>query len=179
MKRYLSILLCLIMACMAFASCNRADPDFEDEEEMGEELREAEMITEVDEETLAKAGDTLEERLSLLTQDGWSEKDGAYVYLTDEEDCKGEYTITAKENDADVTVSFDYISANDEMVDFYKDDPGAGKAVCAYWYLRAVAVLDAPLGVETYRLLVGGTEVASGSMTYEEAEEAYDAYFED
>ena len=65
------------------------------------------------------------------------------------------------------------------MIDFYKDDPGAGQAICAYWYLRAVAVLDAPLGSENYKLIVGDTEVVKGSMTYDEAEQIYDQYYED
>ena len=177
MKKYLSVLLCMVLAFSCLAACSKSAEDTE--EEMEETTREAEMITEVDEKELEKAGETLIDRLSLLKKDGWEEKDGAYVYTTDEDDCKGEYTITANGNDADITVSFDYGDDNSEMIDFYKEDPGAGQAVCAYWYLRAVAVLDAPLGVENYKLLVGGTEVVSGSMTYDEAEEIYDHYYED
>ena len=181
MKKYISLLLCLILACAAFTACGNkgaTDPS-ETEEEMGEVLREAEQITEVDEAQLEKAGATLEKRLSLLKQDGWKKKDGAYVYTTDEDDCSGKYTIPAKGNDADVTVTFHYFDDNAEMIDFYKDDPGAGQAICAYWYLRAVAVLDAPLGSENYKLIVGDTEVVKGSMTYDEAEQIYDQYYED
>ena len=122
MKKYISLLLCLILACAAFTACGNkgaTDPS-ETEEEMGEVLREAEQITEVDEAQLEKAGATLEKRLSLLKQDGWKKKDGAYVYTTDEDDCSGKYTITAKGNDADVTVTFDYFDDNAEMIDFYK-----------------------------------------------------------
>lgn len=179
MKRYLALLLCLLLAFACLTACGGKDNAVEPGEETEEELREAEQITEVDEETLEKAGKTLEDRLSLLKADGWTEEDGAYVYATQEDDCNGKYIVTAKRNDADVTVSFDYFGDNEEMVDFYKGDPGVGKAVCAYWYLRVVAVLDAPLGNENYKLLVGDTEVASGSMTYEEAEAIYDEYYED
>ena len=149
------------------------------EEELDEQLREAERITEVDEDKLEKAGTTLEERLSLLKKDGWKKSGNAYVYTTNEDDCDGEYSITAKGNNADVTVSFDYFDDNDEMITFYKEDPGMGQAVCAYWYMRAVAVLDAPLGSTRYSLNVSGTEVVSGSMTYAEAESIYDKYYED
>lgn len=180
MKRFISLGLCLLLLVMSFAACSKTDVSPEDtEEEMSEELREAEKIVEVDEDELAAAGETLEERLPLLKQDGWKEEEGSFVYTTEEEDCNGRYVITAKENVADVTVTFDYFSDTKEMVDFYKKDPGAAKAVCAYWYLRAVAVLDAPLGSENYSMIVGETEVVSGSMTYEEAEEAYDDYYED
>ncbi len=179
MKRYLSLLLCLLLAFACLTACGGKDAAVEPGEETEEELREAEQITEVDEDKLKKAGDTLEERLSLLKADGWTEEDGAYVYATKEDDCNGKYIVTAKGNDADVTVSFDYFGDNGDMIDFYKNDPGVGKAVCAYWYLRAVAVLDAPLGNENYKLLVGDTEVVSGSMTYEEAEAVYDEYYED
>lgn len=181
MKKYISLLLCLALACAAFTACgNRGavDPS-ESEEEMGEVRSEAEQITEVDEDVLEKAGATLEDRLSLLRQDGWKKKDGAYVYTTEDEECNGEYVITAKGNDANVTVTFDYFGDNAEMIDFYKEDPGAGQAVCAYWYLRAVAVLDAPLGNENYKLIVGDNEIVKGSMTYDEAEDIYDQYYED
>ena len=177
MKKCISILLCIMLACLCFAACSKSAEDTE--EEMEEVTREAENITEVEDEVLEKAGETLTDRLSLLEKDGWKEKDGSYVYTTDEDDCKGEYTITANGNDADITVAFDYGADNSEMIDFYKSDTGAGKAICAYWYLRAVAVLDAPLGTENYKLLVDGTEVISGSMTYEEAEDIYDQYYED
>lgn len=174
MKKYLSLLLCLVLACVAFTACGSKEVKTPEEE-----LSEAEQITEVDEETLQKAGTTLEDRLSLLKKDGWSKDGKAYVYTSEDEECNGKFSITAKGNDADVTVTFDYFDANAEMVDFYKEDPGMGKAVCAYWYLRAVAVLDAPLGNENYKLIVGDEEVVSGSMTYNEAEAIYDEYYED
>ena len=182
MKKYISLLLCMILACATFTACgnrNAADPAANTEEEMDEQLREAERITEVDEEVLEKAGATLEKRLSLLKQDGWKKKDGAFVYTTEDEECNGTYAITAKGNDADVTVTFDYFDDNAEMIEFYKEDPGMGQAVCAYWYLRAVAVLDAPLGNENYKLIVGDTEIVKGSMTYAQAEQIYDQYYED
>lgn len=179
MKRYLSLLLCLMLALTCFAACSKETPVEEPGEESTEEVREAEQITEVDDKKLEKAGDTLEARLSLLEKDGWEEKDGAYVFSSDEDGCIGEYSITAKENDADLTVSFDYGDDNAEMVDYFKEDPGAGQAICAYWYLRAVAVLDAPLGSVNYKMNVGDTEVVNGSMSYDDAEAIYDEYYED
>ena len=170
------------MAFAALTACSSKPADNtaeEPEEETEEALYDAEDITEVDEKKLEKAGETLEARLKLLKKDGWTEEDGAYVYATEDEDCNGKYIVTAKENDADVTVSFDYFDDNADMVDFYNENPGAGQAVCAYWYLRVVAVLDAPLGTENYKLIVGDKEVLNGSMTYEEAEEIYDQYYED
>lgn len=179
MKRFISLGLCLLLLIMSFAACSKQDVSPEDAEEVSEELREAEKIVEVDEDELAAAGDTLEERLPLLKQDGWKEEEGAFVYTTEEDDCNGRYVITAKENVADIKVTFDYFGDNKDMVEFYNNDQQAAKAVCAYWYLRAVAVLDAPLGSENYSMTVGDTEVISGSMTYEEAEEIYDGYYQD
>ena len=76
-------------------------------------------------------------------------------------------------------VTFDYGTDNKEMIKFYNDDPEIAKAVCGYWYLRAVAVLDAPEAKVDYKLIVGDEEIADGTMTYEEAQKAYDAYYED
>ena len=184
MKKLLALLFCLTLLCMPLTACEstgtEAEPEKEVEEvDAEEEVSEEEQITVVDAEKLQEAGDTLEARLSLLTEDGWIENDGAYVYTSSDDDCKGEYVITASENDADVKVTFDYGDDNAEMVDFYNGDPDVAKAVCGYWYLRAVAVLDAPEANVTYSLVVGDTEVANGSLTYAEAEEAYNGYYED
>lgn len=181
MKKFLAILFCMTLICMPLTACGggKADPEPEEEIEEIEENNEAEQIAEIDEDKLEEAGDTLESRLPLLKNDGWTQEDGAYVYATEDEERNGKYIITANGNEADVVVSIDYFGDNAEMVDFYKDDPDAGKAICAYWFLRAVGVLEVTDCTENYKMIIGDTEVLSGSMTYAEAEEMYDGYFEE
>ena len=134
-------------------------------------------VVQLDNEKLEKAGDTMESRLPLLQEDGWKEDGGKYVFTTDE-DNKGEYRIGAKGNQAELEILFDYGDSNKEMVDFYKDDTDAVKAVSAYWYMRAAGVLGIYEGDVNYTFKVGDEVVGKGTMSFNEASDACENYFQ-
>ena len=201
MKKKIAIILAIMIMVMPLSSCSKwlgldesdgtpgtgnesADYSNEvDEEEEEEEIEEDDWDPDdqfIPDDEAELGGKTLEDRLAYLKRDGWklSEKK-TYVFTTDDDDCKGTYTITAKENDAVLTVDFDYGLDNTEMLNFYKDDKNAARAICAYWYFRATDATGILEGTVKYTLTVGDKNVAEGQMTYEQADEAYTGYFSD
>ncbi len=199
MKKKLTIFLILMLVIMSFTACFKDSDDSgssgsdgnqsqtsEDAEEMDDEDDEEgnpdgwdAADTYQPDEDMVYNGKTLQERLKYLKLDGWIQKGDSYVFTTDDEDCKGEYKISANGNDADLTVTFDYGGDNNEMIAFYKEDKDASRSICAYWYLRAAYVTSIEEGSVHYVLKVGNTKVIDDSMTYEDADDAYDTYFAD
>ncbi|MBR4089664.1 MAG: hypothetical protein IKK28_02155, partial [Mogibacterium sp.] len=134
-------------------------------------------VAQLDDEELEKNGNTLESRLPLLKEDGWKADGDKYVFTTNE-DNTGEYRISAKGNEADLEVAFDYGDSNKEMISFYKEDTAAVKAVTAYWYMRATGVLGIYEGNVNYVFKVGDTVVGEGKMSFDEAADACEDYFQ-
>ena len=176
-KSRLILLLCLVLA-LSFGACSKtgSGSDLEDGE-IEVSMDDENDIAQLDDEKLEENGNTLESRLPLLKEDGWKADGSEYVYTTNE-DNTGEYRISAKGNDATITVSFDYGDENQEMVDFYKEDGDAVKAVSAYWYMRATGVLGIYEGNVNYVFKVGDTTVGEGKMTFDEAAAACEDYFQ-
>ncbi len=177
-KRRFAFLLCLVLA-LSLGACSRnggGETGLEDGE-IEVSMDDENEVKQLDDEQLEKSGDTLEARLPLLTEDGWKADGDKYVYTTDEENT-GEYRISAAGNVADLEVSFDYGASNEEMVDFYKEDKDAVRAVTAYWYMRATGVLGIYEGNVKYVFKVGDKVVGEGNMTFDEAAEACEDYFQ-
>lgn len=175
-KRSLIMLLCLVLALSLGACSKTGNPDLEDGE-IEVSMDDENDVAQLDDEKLEEAGNTLESRLSLLKEDGWKADGDKYVYTTDEENT-GEYKIGAKGNDADLEIAFDYGDSNKDMIDFYKEDTESVKAVTAYWYMRATGVLGVYEGNVKYVFKVGDEVVGEGSMTFDEAADACEDYFQ-
>ena len=176
-KRSLVLLLCLVLA-LSLGACSKKGGDSELEDgEIEVSMDDENDVSQLDDEQLEEAGDTLEARLPLLKEDGWKAEGNKYVYTTNE-DNTGEYRIGAAGNDADLEITFDYGDDNKEMVSFYKEDGEAVKAVTAYWYMRATGVLGVYEGNVKYVFKVGDTVVGEGTMTFDEAADACEDYFQ-
>ena len=177
-KRSLIMLLCLVLALSLGACSKKGDDDFELEDgEIEVSMDDENEVMQLDDEELEKAGDTLEARLPLLKEDGWQADGDKYVYTTNEGNT-GEYRIGADGNNADLEINFDYGESNKDMIDFYKEDEEAVKAVSAYWYMRATGVLGVYEGNVKYVFKVGDTVVGEGTMTFDAAAAACEDYFQ-
>ena len=195
MKKTLIIILGIMLMVLPMYSCGSKDDadtgsggqGAEITDTDGEESDEGEVVEDdwdptdinIPEEGTNFRGETLEERLPYLKNDGWKAKGTAYVFTTEDEGCTGEYSVKASDYDAEVTVSFDYGKNNKEMLAFYKENKESAAAVCSYWYLRATDVTGITEGSVSYTLKIDGKKAADGELTYEQAIEAYDGYYSD
>lgn len=188
MKKYLITIISIMLIAMVLCSCfdggggvvPSGDGQQESESAENDDADSADSWDPGDayipDEDEVLEGETLEARLPYLERDHWEKKGNVYVFVTKDDDCDGEYTITAAGNTATLTVDFNYSSDNKEMLEFYKDDKEATESVCAYWYLRATDATGITQGSVKYTMMVGGKKAKEGKMTYDEALEAYNSY---
>lgn len=194
MKRTLIIILGIMLMVLPMYSCGSKDDadtvsggQDSQIEDNNEELDEEDIEPDgwdpedinIPDEDMEFKGETLEQRLPYLKNDGWQAKGNAYVFTTENDGNTGEYTIKASGYDAEITVDFDYGGKNKEMTTFYKGDTDAAAAVCSYWYLRATDVTGITEGSVKYTLKIGGSKVTEGELTYDQAIDAYNGYFSD
>ncbi|MBR2539984.1 MAG: hypothetical protein IKE85_04000 [Mogibacterium sp.] len=179
MRKFIVLLISILLMLMPLTSCFSGSQgggggSQASKNESSEDADESELMPEIEPGTFKN----LEEGLSALKDQGWKKSGDEYVYTTNEDGTKGEYRISAKGNKATLTVDFDYGADNNEMTDFYKDDAEAAMAVPAYWYSYVAAMLGISQGSADYTLSVAGKTVSTGTMTYDEAVDAANDYFD-
>lgn len=186
----MALIACLMLAgTMVFTACSKEEPETEvmTEEQTIEDLKEAaEGEQEVDltdlstmdpeEENLPA---TLEEALPALREAGYMKTQDGYKATDNVDGVRSVRIITAKENTVKADLTYDYGSANEEMVKFFKKDEDNAVSTMVAQYLVVLADRStATDGKLEYVIHVGSKKVKSGTMTLKEARKYQEEAFE-
>ena len=172
-----ALILCLLAAAVYFGVRNGRElgneitaNDFEDAQtdEEAEDL--LEEFEDEDDEEAPPMITTLEEALPVFEEVGYKKSEDGYKAEDNEDGVKSERIIKAEGNHAVLNLKYDYGSSNNEMKDFYKEDPDkAVSRMIASFLVTLAEEANIEKGDMEYVVYVGGDKVAKGTMSIKEA----------
>lgn len=152
------ILLCLgLIAVFAITARTNVDnlPTIEDE---------------VAQEDAVEAGNTLEDGLYVLAEQGYKKTDDGYKINKYGKRVSSERTVKADGNRLDVKLCYEYSKGrNGEMKKFYKKQDDAVYIMVSSFLTRVATAAEIEEGTMHYEIYIGNDLVRKGEMNLEEA----------